>query len=390
MLSRVSRSLKPNVRAMASQKDVALKMQTPVNLGDLKLKNRVVLSSLTRNRAIGTIPNDYLTTYYSQRASAGLLLTECTLIEPQGTEWPSAPGIWSRRQIAAWKRVTDAVHAAGGSIVCQLYHGGRVVHTLHNCGQLPVAPSAVAARGGRFRLLKGTEAQPDPSYVTPEAIEDPKEYVEMFRKAAQNARDAGFDGVELHGATGYLPNQFLDPVANQRTDQYGGSVENRCRFVLECVDALSSVWGSSRVGIKLSPGGGYNDTGESLEGLKATFSHLISKLDERNLAYLQLLRYIPAFDFLKRGSDFDIEMFRPLFRGKMMVNGDLSRDSAEDMLQKGVADAVAFGRAFIANPDLPARLFNNYPLANPEFQYFYYGEGDNHGRGYTDYPTYKS
>jgi 2,4-dienoyl-CoA reductase-like NADH-dependent reductase (Old Yellow Enzyme family) len=274
-------------------------------MGDILLNNRVLMSSLTRNR--GVIPHEVNAEYYSQRADAGLILTEGIFIEPQGTEWPSAPGIWSKKQIECWKKVTDAVHAKGGLIFAQLWHLGRVDHTLHNRGIAPPAPSDIPAKCGKFRLLTG-----EPGYSVPEPIENPKYYVELFKKAAENAKLAGFDGVGLQSSNGYLPDQFLESHSNKRTDQYGGSIENRARFILEVVDAFQNIFHKNKVGIKLSPSGGYNDMREETkEKVIEVYSYLIKQLDAKELGYIQLARYSPVIDQTGRATVVDIQEFRP-------------------------------------------------------------------------------
>ena len=225
----------------------------PVTIGALRLRNRFVMAAMTRNR--GFVPNKVNVEYYRQRASeAGMLLSEGTLVELSGSEWPGVPGIFRKDQIAGWKPIVDAVHSQGALFACQLWHLGRVLHPLHQGGAPNVGPSAVAAKGGRFRLLEGK-----PGYQVPQAIADPEEYIALYRAAAVNAKAAGFDAVEAHGSNGYLIHQFIDPTSNHRTDHWGGSVENRCRFPIRVMEELIAVWGADRVGIKLSPAGGYND-----------------------------------------------------------------------------------------------------------------------------------
>ncbi|KXN71047.1 FMN-linked oxidoreductase, partial [Conidiobolus coronatus NRRL 28638] len=283
-----------------------LNLQEPFQLGSLKLKNRVIMASLTRNR--GIVPTQAHVDYYSQRAGAGLILSEGILIEPQGTEWPNAPGIWSDEQVEGWKKVTDAVHAKRGLIFAQLYHVGRCANAGMNNGILPPAPSDIPAKAGKFRLLKG-----EPGYSVPKSIENPKDYIKMYKKAAENAKLAGFDGVEFQSSGGCLPAQFLESHSNNRDDGYGGSIENRARFILEAIDELSQVYPKKQIGIKISPSGGYNDMGEgSAEQIIELHSYLIKELDSRDIGYIQLCRYFSFSDPQGRGTNVDIQEFRHL------------------------------------------------------------------------------
>ncbi|KAK7687075.1 hypothetical protein QCA50_009575 [Cerrena zonata] len=280
----------------------------PVQIGPLTIKNRIVMSALTRSRSVPKdVPNALNVEYYRQRAAggAGLIVTEGVLISQQGTEWPNAPGIWNKEQIQAWKKVVDAVHAEGSVIFAQLWHTGRVSHpdmpAQKESGQPVYAPSAIAAEGGKFRTLPGS-----PGYVTPTEVTDPNSLVELFRRAAENAKEAGFDGVEAHGASGYLIHEFLDSTSNKRTDQWGGSKENRARFGLEVLKALSDVFGADRVAIKLAPTGGYNDMGMPLEETLETFNYFISEANKLNLAYITLVRWSPLLDPAGRGTKHDV------------------------------------------------------------------------------------
>ncbi|KAJ8591529.1 FMN-linked oxidoreductase, partial [Rhizopogon salebrosus TDB-379] len=261
------------------------KLLEPLIIGPLTLHNRVIMSALTRSRSVPTnVPNDINLEYYVQRArgGAGLIATEGALVCQQGSEWQNAPGIWNQEQVVAWKKITDGVHAEGGVIFNQLWHLGRVSHPdapEQKASGTPVyGPSAKAARGGKFRFLPG-----QPGYVTPVAIDDPRAIIDLFRKAAINAKEAGFDGVELHGANGYLIHQFLDSTSNKRTDEYGGSIENRARFGLEILKELVSIWGSKRVAVRLSPSGGYNDMGMPLQETIDTYQYFISQADNLDL-----------------------------------------------------------------------------------------------------------
>ncbi|KAJ3110014.1 hypothetical protein HDU96_006987, partial [Phlyctochytrium bullatum] len=325
-------------------------LASELKLGSLTLKNRVVLSSMTRNRALdASVPTDSMVTYYKQRSTAGLVLTEGIFIEAIGSEWPHAPGLWSKAQVAGWRKVVDAVHAEGAAIFAQIWHIGRVAHPLHQAGQPNWGPSAIGAKGGKFRLLHG-----EPGYVTPKAIEDPNHFVELYRRAAINAKEAGFDGIELHGANGYLPHQFLESHSNQRTDAWGGSPQKRTKFALDIIKVFIDVMGdASRVGIKLSPCGGYNDMGDPKDELVATYSHLIKELDALKIGYVQLMRYTPMLDPTGRGTQVDVlQTFGGLVKNpRLLLNGGLSGPEAEELLTPGKTprpiDAAVFGVPFI-------------------------------------------
>ncbi|KAJ3214132.1 hypothetical protein HDU67_002043 [Dinochytrium kinnereticum] len=354
-------------------------LASELNIGSLKLKNRYVMASMTRNRAlVASIPTESMVTYYKQRCSAGLILTEGIFIEPMGGEWPFAPGIWNKPQVEGWRKVVKAVHEEGTAIVAQLWHIGRVAHPLHQAGQPNVGPSAITANGGKFRLLDG-----HPGYVQPIAIEDPKVYVEMYRKAAVNAKEAGFDALELHAAND-LPHQFLETHSNKRTDAYGGSIENRTRFALDIIKALIEVMGdASRVGIKLSPCGGYNDMGDPMDVAKATYTHLIKELDAMKIGYIQISRHSPDFDPTGRGTKMDVvEEFRGLIKNsKFLLNGGLQGVEAEEMVANKIIDGAVFGRPFLANPNLPKVLEEGGAPKYPDFTKLY-TPGDD---GYIDY-----
>ncbi|KIJ36200.1 hypothetical protein M422DRAFT_232710 [Sphaerobolus stellatus SS14] len=371
-------------------------LNTPVSLGALELRNRNIMSAMTRNRSLPTsIPNDTNVEHYKQRAhgGAGLIVTEGILIVQQGTEWPHAPGIWTDEHVSGWKKVTDAVHSEGSKIVAQLWHLGRASHPdmpeQIASGQPVWAPSAIAARGGKFRTLPGM-----PGYVTPMELPDPWVIIEQFKNASIRAKEAGFDGVELHGANGYLPHQFLDSTSNKRTDIWGGSVENRARFMLEATKALVSVWGADRVAIKLNPAGGYNDMGMPLEETLETFTYLIKELDELKLAYIALARYIPMFDPVidgkckTRATQHDVlSSYRPFVKHtKLVLNGGLTPSEADSLIQSGEIDAAAFALPWIAHPDMQKRVEAGKPLdAELDFQNIYWHEGITVEKGYTDY-----
>lgn len=351
---------------------------SPFQLGPYMLPNRIVMAPLTRNRAgAGNIPEPMNATYYAQRASAGLIITEASQVSLTGVGFPCTPGIHSPEQIAGWKLVTDAVHSRGSRIFLQLWHVGRISHPLMQPGSLlPVAPSAIAPSGYAI-----TYEGPRP-FVTPRALETEEipEIVEQFRKGAENAMAAGFDGVEIHGGFGYLIDQFLRNCTNKRTDKYGGSIENRARFLLEVTEAVVNVWGADRIGLRISPSSAYNCMYDS--DPLATFGYVVNALNHFGLAYL----HIPeaSADDLKHGAKaIETAYFRQIFKGTLMTNGGYDRERGNAIIASGGADLVAFGTLFLANPDLPERFRLNAPLNQPDPSTFY-GGGE---KGYTDYPT---
>jgi N-ethylmaleimide reductase len=357
----------------------------PLALGDLTLKNRVIMAPLTRmrSRQPGNVPWQLNAEYYAQRTSAGLIVSEATQIAPLGQGYPGTPGIHSDEQVAGWRLVTDAVHRANGLIFLQLWHVGRISHSsFHPDEGLPVAPSAVRP-SGEVLIADWTMAP----YETPRALETHEipGVIAQFAAAAQRAKDAGFDGVEVHGANGYLLDQFLQDGSNRRTDAYGGSVENRARLLLKVADAVVDVWGSGRVGVRLSPYGTFNDMHDS--DPVALFTHVLGRLSDRRIAYAHVIE--PRASTAGGGDDVDLgapctsEIFRRAFDGVFISAGGYDRERAMQAVASGQADAVAFGRLFIANPDLPERLRHNAPL-NPYDRSTFYG-GDQ--KGYTDYPS---
>jgi N-ethylmaleimide reductase len=351
---------------------------TPVKLGTHELPNRIVMAPMTRLRADGTVPWLLNAEYYAQRATAGLIVTECTMVSPLGMSYLNCPGIYTTPQIEGWRLVTDAVHAAGGRIFLQLWHGGRISHPSLLDGKLPVAPSAIAAPGELHTPLGKVAME------TPRALETSEIplIVEQFRKGAENAKAAGFDGVELHGAFGYLIDQFLQDVSNHRTDEYGGSIENRARFLLEVVGAVAEVWGGDRVGIKLSPSNTFYGMGDS--DPEATFSYVITALNQFRMAYIHLMEP-NATDLKKPVLNPVTSRFRPLYQGTIITNSGYNRDTGNAAIASGNANLVSFGQLFIANPDLPQRLERNSPLNTPNPQTFY-GQGKTGAQqGYTDY-----
>ena len=342
-----------------------------LRIGDLTVPNRIFMAPLTRNRSTGPgrVPNAMMRDYYAQRASAGLIISEATSVTPMGVGYPHTPGIWSDEQVAGWRVVSDAVHAAGGRMFLQLWHVGRISDPSYHDGAPPVAPSAIAPKGN-VSLLR-----PQRPYVVPRALEtdEIRGVVEAFRRGAENAKAAGFDGVEIHGANGYLLDQFLQDSSNKRTDRYGGPIENRARLMLEVADAVISVWGSGRVGMHLAPRGDAHDMGDS--DIPSTFGYVARELGKRKIAFL-CARKSTAGPRLGPA-------LKAAFGGVFVANEGFTRESAEAALAAGEADAVAFGKLFIANPDLPRRFALDAPLNRWNAETFY---TDGPG-GYTDYPA---
>jgi N-ethylmaleimide reductase len=355
-----------------------LDLFSPIQIGSYHLPNRIVMAPLTRMRAgAGNVPTTMNVTYYEQRSSAGLIITEATQVSPQGMGSAGTPGIHSQAQVEGWRLATDAVHARGGRIFLQLWHVGRISHpSLQPEGALPVAPSAIAAQGEAV-TYEGMKP-----FVTPRALETEEipGIVEQFRQGAKNALEAGFDGVEIHGANGYLLDQFLRDGTNKRADEYGGSIENRARLHLEVTEAVVGVWGSDRVGMRLSPSGTFNSMRDS--NPQATFGYLVEALNRFNLAYLHLTEADGA-DVRHGSTPIPTKYFRPLYRSHLMVNGGYTSASGNTAIANGDADTIAFGKLYIANPDLPERFRLGASLNSPDETTFY-GGGE---AGYTDYPT---
>jgi N-ethylmaleimide reductase len=347
-------------------------------LGPLTLQNRLVMSPMTRNRAMGNIPNDLMAEYYAQRATAGLIITEGVSPSPNGLGYPRIPGIFSAAQVAGWKRIADAVHARGAKMFMQFMHCGRVGHQLNlPAGARLLAPSAVAAAGDMYTDAEGMKKNGVPQAMT-EA--DTKATIKEFARAASNAVAAGCDGIELHGANGYLLEQFIRPNSNQRTDRYGGPIENRARFVLEVVDAVIGAIGKDKVGIRLSPFGVFNDM-PLYDAMEADYAWLAQQLNARGPVYIHLV------DHSSMGApqvpESMKETFRRTFKGTLILSGGYDVARAESDLAAGKGDLIAFGRPFLANPDLVARLKAGAALNAPDFSTFYTpGE-----KGYTDYPA---
>lgn len=342
----------------------------PLTIGDLRLPNRLIMAPLTRSRAgAERVPNAMMVQHYADRASAGLIITEATSICPMGVGYANTPGIWSEEQIHGWEKITSAVHQKGGRIFLQLWHVGRVSDPMFLDGQLPVAPSAIAPNG-HISLVR-----PLKSFVTPRALETNEipAIIEAYRQGAENAMKAGFDGIEIHAANGYLLDQFLQDSTNHRTDQYGGSLEHRARLLLEVVDAVSSVWQSKRIGVHLAPRCDVHNMGDSNPLL--TFSYVAKELGKRQIGFI--------FAREKQGEGYIGDQLKEGFGGVYIANQELTKDSAEDLIATGKVDAVSFGKLFIANPDLPARFLLNAALNIPDPDTFY----TSGNQGYNDYPT---
>ncbi len=349
----------------------------PLRIGSIDLPNRIVMAPMTRNRAgEGNVPGPLMAEYYGQRASAGLIITEASQVSPQGVGYPATPGIHTPEQVAGWRGVTNAVHDRGGRIFLQLWHVGRISHPgLQPDGQLPVAPSAVRPGGDAF-----TYEGPQP-FVTPRALETEEiaGIVEDYRAAAQNAKEAGFDGVEIHAANGYLLDQFLRDGTNRRTDAYGGSLEYRVRLLIQVLEAVASVWKSSRIGVRFSPVNSFNDMTDS--DPQRTFTFAAEMIAGLRLAYL----HVVETDIGGQTHDpevFDFGRLRGVFGGVYIANGGYDRQRAERALVEGRADLISFGQSYLANPDLPERFALSAPLNRPD-QSTFYGGGE---KGYTDYP----
>ena len=347
-------------------------------LRDIPLDNRLVMSPMTRSRAVdGNVPNPLARTYYAQRASAGLIITEATQVSPQGVGYIRTPGLHSAEQVAGWKAVTDAVHRVGGTIFAQLWHVGRISHPDFHGGELPVAPSAIAADGEVFTARGKTKM------VTPRALETEEipSVIAQFKNAAENAKAAGFDGVELHGANGYLLDQFLRDGTNRRTDAYGGSIQNRARFPIEVAEAVIGVWDASRVGYKISPNSSFNSMSDS-DPIR-TFSYLATELDHLRLGYLHVSEAIAGPMAAPAEIARAQPVLRKMFNGTVIANGGYDARSGNAAIAHGEADLIAFGVPFLANPDLPLRYLKGAPLNTPDFATFYAGEE----KGYVDYPA---
>jgi len=345
----------------------------PLSLGSLEISNRMIMAPLTRCRATGHMPNDLMREYYTQRASAGLIITECTMVTPGTSAFANDPGIYSDEQVEAWKKITDSVHDAGGKIFMQIWHAGRAAHPALNDGKNTVSASPIAIEGGSTTPAGHFE------YEQPEALteEEIKGIVEDFRKGAENAKKAGFDGVEVHSANGYLLDQFLRDGSNQRDDIYGGSWHNQVRFLSEVITAVSDVFTPHRVGVRFSPLNGFNDMKDS--DPVALVKYLAAHLNPVDLAYVHIMRA----DFKGEQIADVVTPFRELYNGTLILNMGYSPEEAAEAIESHTADAIAFGTAFLANPDLPERIREGAELNKPDPDTFYSSGAE----GYTDYPT---
>ena len=359
---------------------VAANLLDPLDLNGLSLSNRIVMAPMTRARA-GTerMPNELMAEYYAQRASAGLIVTEATTISEQANGWNESPGIYTDAMAEGWKQVVNAVHAKGGKIFMQLWHCGRASHSSFHGGEPAVAPSAIAIEG-EVHTPNGKEPHETPRALRTDEIPG---IVEDYRRAAERAKVAGFDGVEVHSANGYLLDSFLQSKTNHRTDRYGGTVENRYRLLDEVVRTVSQVWTASRVGVRLSPNGIYNDMGSP--DFREQFSFVATQLDRFGLAYLHVMDGL-AFGFHELGDPMSLKDFRQVFHGPLIGNCGYTLETAENSIAEGDADAIAFGRPFISNPDLVERFSNGWPLSpDAEMADWYSPTGSN---GYTDFSKY--
>lgn len=348
-----------------------------IQMGDISLPNRVVMAPLTRCRcSAGRVPNDLMVQYYAKRAEAGLIISEATSVSPQGVGYPDTPGIWSEEQTEGWLKITQAVHDAGGRIFLQLWHVGRVSHSCYLSGERPVAPSAIALQGP-VRLLR-----PEQEHEIPRALEleEMPSIIEAYRKGAENAKKAGFDGVEIHAANGYLLDQFLQDSTNKRDDRYGGSVENRVRLLLEVTDVVISVWGAGRVGVHLAPRGDMHEMGDS--NPQQIFGYVAEQLGQRNIAFI--------FTRESQGDDSITPLLRKRFGGIIIANEGFTKETAEKIILADDADAVSFGKDFISNPDLVRRLKLDADLTPFNMDTFYGCMVSNPVEGYLDYPSLKS
>jgi N-ethylmaleimide reductase len=353
----------------------------PMKLGDLELSNRIVMAPMTRGRAgEERIANELMAEYYRQRASAGLLITEATVVSPQGNGWIGSPGIYSDQMVQGWRIVTEKLKPTGTPLFLQLWHCGRASHSDFHGGQRPVSASAVKLNGDQIHTPFGKKAYETPRPLT---IDEIKQTVLDYQAAATNAKTAGFSGVEVHAANGYLINQFLDSKTNLRTDEYGGSLENRYRFLKEVLEAVLQVWPSERVGVRLSPNGVFNDMGSP--DFRKTYLYIAKELNRLNLGYVHIMDGL-AFGFHEQGEPMTLGEFRSAYDGIIMGNCGYTKEDAEERLEAGDADLTAFGRPYITNPDLAERLKNNWPLNPADDMTFWYTSG---AEGYTDYRPYK-
>lgn len=352
----------------------------PLTIGNLHLKNRIVLAPMTRGRAGSErIANDVMAEYYHQRSGAGLLITEATVVSKQGIGWIDSPGIYTKEMIEGWRKVTNRIKPTDTPVFLQLWHCGRASHSDFHDGELPVSASAVKLNGDSIHTPLGKK-----SYETPHplSVDEIKTTVNDYRRAAINAKEAGFSGVEVHGANGYLINQFLDSKTNQRNDPYGGSLEKRFRFLKEVLEAVLEVWVPGQVGVRISPNGIFNDMGS--DDFRETYLYVAEQLNKFNLGYLHIMDGL-AFGFHEKGEPMALAEFMPVYRGIIIGNCGYTKETAEERIAEGNADLIGFGRPFITNPDLPERFANNWSLNPAEDMSLWYTPGP---EGYTDYSDF--
>lgn len=349
---------------------------SPIKIGNYELKNRIFMAPMTRCRSLeNNVPNDMMARYYAQRASAGLIITEATQISTRGIGYPYTPGIHTAGQIQGWKKVTAAVHEKGGRIFLQLWHVGRISHPAYHNGELPVAPSAIKPAGSIYTYEGMKE------FVTPHPLSESeiKTVVQEYITGAKNAIEAGFDGVEIHGANGYLIDQFLRDGTNHRKDGYGGSIENRARFLFEIIEGISAAIGSEKTGLRLSPSGTFNDMKDSDPGKH--FTYICEKLNAYNLAYLHIIDALEG-DIRHGANVVELGVLRAAYKGVLIANGGYDKERGNAALKNGLADAVAYAALFLANPDLPERFRENAELNSPDTNTYYTQDE----KGYLDYP----
>ena len=349
----------------------------PLSIGKLNLKNRIAMAPMTRGRAGKTrIPNDLMAEYYYQRSGAGLLITEATVISEEGIGWIDSPGIFTDAMVKGWRKVTEKVRPTSSHLFLQLWHCGRVSHSDFHDGRPPVSASAIKLEGDHIHTPLGSKPYETPRPLT---IDEIKTTVDDYRKAAVNAKLAGFSGIEVHGANGYLINQFLDSKTNWRNDRYGGSLENKFRILKEVLEAVLEVWEPEQVGIRIAPNGVFNDMGS--EDFRETYLYVVKELSRFNLGYLHIMDGL-AFGFHEKGEPMTLAEFRSIYKGVIIGNCGYTKEAAEERIKDGDADIIAFGRPFITNPDLPERFRNNSPLNPAEDMSLWYTPG---AEGYTDY-----
>lgn len=350
---------------------------SPIKIGDYTLKNRIFMAPMTRCRSVDhNIPNDLMATYYGQRANAGLIITEATQISTLGIGYPCTPGIHTKEQVQGWKKITKTVHEKGSRIFLQLWHVGRISHSAYHKGKLPVAPSAIKP-SGEIYTYEGMKEFETPKELS---VQEIKEIVQQYANGAKNAMEAGFDGVEIHGANGYLIDQFLRDGTNKREDEYGSNIQNRSRFLFEIIEAVTKEVGANRVGLRLSPSGTFNDMTDS--NPQEHFKYVCEKLNDCNLAYLHIVDALEG-DIRHGANVVELSVLREAYKGILIANGGYTKDRGNKTIQNNLADAVAFAALYISNPNLPEAFKNNKELREADPSTFYTQDE----KGYTDYPV---